>query len=174
MNAPARPAARRAGITAVTSGKGGVGKTFVAANLAAALTRQGERVLVLDADLGLAVGRELPVEHLHGALHVDRRPHGLHRVALGRVDLARLEHPAQDVPATVPCPLHARHRIVPRRRARQTGDERRLGERQLLRRLVEVHLRGRADAVSALRASAGRGLPACSKAARTSAVQPAP
>jgi flagellar biosynthesis protein FlhG len=31
-----------------------VGKTFVTANLAAALARQGERVLVLDADLGLA------------------------------------------------------------------------------------------------------------------------
>lgn len=41
-------------ITAVTSGKGGVGKTFVTANLAAAMARQGERVLVLDADLGLA------------------------------------------------------------------------------------------------------------------------
>jgi flagellar biosynthesis protein FlhG len=41
-------------IIAVTSGKGGVGKTFVAANLAAALARQGQRVLVLDADLGLA------------------------------------------------------------------------------------------------------------------------
>ena len=41
-------------ITAVTSGKGGVGKTFVSANLAAALARAGRRVLVLDADLGLA------------------------------------------------------------------------------------------------------------------------
>ncbi|MDE2147370.1 MAG: MinD/ParA family protein [Burkholderiales bacterium] len=41
-------------IMAVTSGKGGVGKTFVAANLAAALARGGRRVLVLDADLGLA------------------------------------------------------------------------------------------------------------------------
>ena len=41
-------------ILAVTSGKGGVGKTFVSANLAAALARRGERVLVLDADLGLA------------------------------------------------------------------------------------------------------------------------
>ena len=41
-------------IIAVTSGKGGVGKTFVSANLAAALTRLGLRVLVLDADLGLA------------------------------------------------------------------------------------------------------------------------
>ena len=50
---PSAPRAR-ALITAVTSGKGGVGKTFVAANLAAALARQGERVLVLDADLGLA------------------------------------------------------------------------------------------------------------------------
>lgn len=45
---------RRARIVAVTSGKGGVGKTFVSANLAAALARLGERVLVLDADLGLA------------------------------------------------------------------------------------------------------------------------
>ena len=47
-------APRRARITAVTSGKGGVGKTFVSANLAAALARLGLRVLVLDADLGLA------------------------------------------------------------------------------------------------------------------------
>ncbi|XHS76490.1 MinD/ParA family protein [Burkholderiaceae bacterium UC74_6] len=39
---------------AVTSGKGGVGKTFVTANLAAALAGRGLKVLVLDADLGLA------------------------------------------------------------------------------------------------------------------------
>ena len=44
----------RASILAVTSGKGGVGKTFFSANLAAALARRGEKVLVLDADLGLA------------------------------------------------------------------------------------------------------------------------
>ena len=48
------PAEARARITAVTSGKGGVGKTFVSANLAAALAARGQRVLVLDADLGLA------------------------------------------------------------------------------------------------------------------------
>lgn len=53
MSTPPKTA-HRARITAVTSGKGGVGKTFMAANLAAALTRRGERVLVLDADLGLA------------------------------------------------------------------------------------------------------------------------
>lgn len=45
---------QRARIIAITSGKGGVGKTFVSANLAAALTRHGLKVLVLDADLGLA------------------------------------------------------------------------------------------------------------------------
>ena len=50
----AAPPGKRARIIAITSGKGGVGKTFVAANLAAALARRGERVLVLDADLGLA------------------------------------------------------------------------------------------------------------------------
>ncbi|RYF01658.1 MAG: MinD/ParA family protein [Comamonadaceae bacterium] len=55
MAAPApAPAPGGARIIAVTSGKGGVGKTFVSANLAAALTRRGHRVLVLDADLGLA------------------------------------------------------------------------------------------------------------------------
>lgn len=47
-------AGRPARVVAVTSGKGGVGKTFVSANLAAALSRRGLRVLVLDADLGLA------------------------------------------------------------------------------------------------------------------------
>jgi flagellar biosynthesis protein FlhG len=48
------PAGTKARILAVTSGKGGVGKTFFSANLAAALARRGERVLVIDADLGLA------------------------------------------------------------------------------------------------------------------------
>jgi flagellar biosynthesis protein FlhG len=52
--APAATTPRGARITAITSGKGGVGKTLVAANLAAALARAGQRVLVLDADLGLA------------------------------------------------------------------------------------------------------------------------
>jgi len=54
MSESALSSRTRARITAVTSGKGGVGKTFVSANLAAALARRGERVLVLDADLGLA------------------------------------------------------------------------------------------------------------------------
>lgn len=40
-------------IVAIASGKGGVGKTFVTAALAAVLARQGLRVLAVDADMGL-------------------------------------------------------------------------------------------------------------------------
>ena len=40
-------------VIAVTSGKGGTGKSNVVANLAYAMTLLGERVMVLDADLGL-------------------------------------------------------------------------------------------------------------------------
>ncbi|MCK4729648.1 MAG: MinD/ParA family protein [Desulfobacterales bacterium] len=41
-------------ITSIASGKGGVGKTFITANLAACLVREGRKVLVVDCDLGLA------------------------------------------------------------------------------------------------------------------------
>ncbi|MFP6584410.1 MAG: MinD/ParA family protein [Candidatus Hydrogenedentota bacterium] len=41
-------------IVAVTSGKGGVGKTNTSVNLAIALADKGNRVVLLDADLGLA------------------------------------------------------------------------------------------------------------------------
>ena len=45
-----RPSAR---IISVTSGKGGVGKTNIVANLGYQLSCTGQRVLILDADLGL-------------------------------------------------------------------------------------------------------------------------
>ena len=41
-------------VIAVTSGKGGVGKTNVSVNLATAMAQGGKQVMLLDADLGLA------------------------------------------------------------------------------------------------------------------------
>ena len=41
-------------VFSITSGKGGVGKTSIVANLAVSLARMQRRVLILDADLGLA------------------------------------------------------------------------------------------------------------------------
>lgn len=40
-------------VITITSGKGGVGKTTVTANLAAALALQGHKVVAIDADIGL-------------------------------------------------------------------------------------------------------------------------
>jgi flagellar biosynthesis protein FlhG len=58
-------------VLAVASGKGGVGKTSVVANLAFALTKLQKKVLVMDADLGLGnldmllgLAPEYTVEHL--------------------------------------------------------------------------------------------------------------
>lgn len=62
---------RRARVLAVTSGKGGVGKSNTTVNLAIALAGMGARVVVLDADLGLAnVEVLLGLNSLHNLQHV--------------------------------------------------------------------------------------------------------
>jgi flagellar biosynthesis protein FlhG len=47
-------ASEKARIITVTSGKGGVGKTNLSVNMALAFARLGKKVIVMDADLGLA------------------------------------------------------------------------------------------------------------------------
>ena len=63
----------------ITSGKGGVGKTNVAVNLALAIGRMDRRVLLVDADLGLA-----NVDVLLGV----RCPHTLQEVMAGQRKIA--------------------------------------------------------------------------------------
>jgi flagellar biosynthesis protein FlhG len=72
-----RPRKSPANVLAVTSGKGGVGKTNVAINLAVALARQGHAVGMLDADFGLGNVDVLlgltPPFHLGHVLSGDKR-----------------------------------------------------------------------------------------------------
>ncbi|MBW2095748.1 MAG: MinD/ParA family protein [Deltaproteobacteria bacterium] len=58
-------------VISVTSGKGGVGKTNVVANLALALTQADKKVLILDADLGLGnMDVLLGLNHHYNIQHV--------------------------------------------------------------------------------------------------------
>lgn len=92
-------------VIAVTSGKGGVGKTQVSANLAVSLAQAGKRVLLMDADLGLAsLDLALGVSPRHNLLSVltgDRSideilvagPEGVQLIPAcpGRYDVANLD-----------------------------------------------------------------------------------
>lgn len=64
-------AGKPARVIAVTGGKGGVGKTSICTNLAVALARRGNEVMLLDADLGLAnVEVLLGLKSAHNLSHV--------------------------------------------------------------------------------------------------------
>src|SRR5690554_2929806 len=54
MDRAVQKSINRARLIAVTSGKGGVGKTSITVNLAIQLCRSGHRVVIIDGDLGLA------------------------------------------------------------------------------------------------------------------------
>lgn len=96
-------------VIAITSGKGGVGKTNVTSNLAIALARQGHRVCVFDADTSLAnvnivmgVTPRYTIEHLlSGERTVEEvlleGPEGVMIVpaASGIAELAVLDEPSR-------------------------------------------------------------------------------
>lgn len=70
-------------VIAVTGGKGGVGKTNVSINLAVALADMGKRVMILDADLGLAnIDIALGLHPEYDLSHVLRGERNLSEVVL--------------------------------------------------------------------------------------------
>jgi ATP-binding protein involved in chromosome partitioning len=74
-------------IIAVSSGKGGVGKSTVAVNLAIALAKQGKRVGLMDADVyGPNIPRMMGVSgppSLRGELIVPHKAHGVQVMSIG-------------------------------------------------------------------------------------------
>lgn len=107
--AAASGAPKRARVIAVTSGKGGVGKTNVAVNLSYALLKLGHEVVVLDADLGLANVDVLlgttPRWHLGHAIHGEKgildllysAPEGLKLIAGGSGLSELVDLPVEDL-----------------------------------------------------------------------------
>ncbi len=89
----------------VTSGKGGVGKTSLVANMAICLAQAGQKVIILDADLGLANidvifgirPKHSLMDVLNGSMNIDevmvQGPHGIQIIAGGSgvAELADIE-----------------------------------------------------------------------------------
>ena len=74
-------------VLAVASGKGGVGKSSVSANLAVTLARRGQRVAAVDADVyGFSLPRMLGVDHPPGVIDdviIPPSAHGVRLVSMG-------------------------------------------------------------------------------------------
>ncbi|MDX1518743.1 MAG: MinD/ParA family protein [Gammaproteobacteria bacterium] len=80
---PSSQPLHRTKVIAVTSGKGGVGKTNVSINLAIALSQIGHKVTLLDADLGLAnIDVLLNLRPLRNLAHVIRGECGLEDIII--------------------------------------------------------------------------------------------
>ena len=85
-----------------------------------------------------------------GGRRGEPEPAPRHLLRLRRRDRAGLGHRVEDVGAARARAVGVRERVEPRRRLRQPGEERRLGEGQLRGRLGEVRARGGLGAVGAV------------------------
>jgi len=77
----------RARVVAIASGKGGVGKSSIAANLAVAIARHGQRVALLDADVwGFSIPRMMGIHQrplIVDGLLVPIEAHGVRVISVG-------------------------------------------------------------------------------------------
>ncbi|GMV43214.1 MAG: site-determining protein [Myxococcales bacterium] len=87
MRQSGRPGARPLRVIAVTSGKGGVGKSNLVVNLGVCFARNGREVLIVDGDVGLAnVDILLGIEPKYNFRHVLRGEQSLGSVILTSAD----------------------------------------------------------------------------------------
>jgi flagellar biosynthesis protein FlhG len=87
----------QARVIAITSGKGGVGKTNIVANLGYALGKAGNKVLIFDADLGLGnLDVLLGLTPRHNLSHVIQGRRRLSEIIVsGPGNLKILRHPRE-------------------------------------------------------------------------------
>lgn len=108
-----KPQSCRSRVVAIASGKGGVGKTNIAVNLALALARRSQRVVLVDADLGTAnVDVLMNVQSPYGLSDViaGRRP--LDDVAVRLDPNLRLVPGASGLPAAADLGALERRRLI--------------------------------------------------------------
>ena len=104
---------RRASVIAITSGKGGVGKSNVAVNLAIKLSAAGRNVLLLDADLGLANADVLcNIDLPYNLSHVISRKKDLQEVIVKGPGGFRLVGGASGLPRMADLNEHERQRLI--------------------------------------------------------------
>src|SRR5688572_6260095 len=107
------PPRRIASVIAITSGKGGVGKSNVAVNLAIKLAAAGKQVVLLDADLGLANADVLCNVDLRSNLsHVIARKKELHEVLVDAPGGFKLIGGASGLARMADLTEHDRGRII--------------------------------------------------------------